>query len=256
MRDILLHKNQMDRPIDCKGENMTYVISDLHGISLKKFQDLLACAGFSDEDDLFVLGDTIDRGKNGVELLLWMMEQANVFHLLGNHEAMLLSVAPALFKTCEEIGQDDLAGGTMDILSAMLFNGAEPTLTALRELFRKSPDRVEELLDYMRDMPLYDSVEVNGMTYLLVHAGLGNFKAGKKLSQYTTDELLWHRPEPDEVYSLGDDVKVIFGHTPTAYYGKNGTFMETETWCCIDTSNTGPTLLRLDDWSVFHICGE
>ena len=103
MRDILLHKNQMDRPVDCKGENMTYVISDLHGISLKKFQDLLACAGFSDEDDLFVLGDTIDRGENGVELLLWMMEQANVFHLLGNHEAMLLSVAPALFKTCEEV---------------------------------------------------------------------------------------------------------------------------------------------------------
>lgn len=44
---------------------MTYVISDLHGISLKKFQDLLTCAGFSDEDDLFVLGDTIDRGENG-----------------------------------------------------------------------------------------------------------------------------------------------------------------------------------------------
>ena len=172
---------------------MTYVISDLHGVPVQRFLDLLARAGFSDEDDLFVAGDTIDRGEHGVALLLWMMERPNVFHLLGNHEAMLLSAAPALFKTCEELGAADLAGGTMDILSTMLLNGAEPTLKSLRELFRRSPGQVEMLLDYLRDMPLYDSVEAGGTTYVLVHAGLGNFRQGKKLSEYTADELLWHR---------------------------------------------------------------
>lgn len=231
---------------------MTYIISDLHGISLQKFQGLLSRAGFSAGDDLFVLGDTVDRGEHGVALLLWMMEQPNVFHLLGNYEAMLLSVAPVLFKTCEEIGQADLEGGAMDILSTMLFNGAEPTLAALRELFRRSPEQVEELVDYLRDMPLYDSVEVGGTTYLLVHAGLGNFSPEKKLSQYTADELLWHRPEPDEVYSLGEDVRVLFGHTPTSYYGKTGTIVQMDSWCCVDTSDVGPTLLRLDDWAVFQ----
>lgn len=235
---------------------MTYVISDLHGVSVQSFCDLLVRSGFSDEDDLFILGDTIDRGDDGVALLLWMMEQPNVFHLLGNHEAMLLSVAPALFKTCEEIDSDDLAGGAMDILSTMLFNGAEPTLKALRELFQKSTERVEMLLDYLRDMPLYDSVEVNGMTYLLVHAGLGNFEQGKRMSEYTPDELLWNRPELDEVYSLGDDVKVLFGHTPTSYYGKSGAIVETKSWCCIDTSDVGPTLLRLEDWATFRIDGD
>lgn len=231
---------------------MTYLISDLHGISLQKFQNILSRAGFSAADDLFVLGDTIDRGEHGVALLLWMMEQPNVFHLLGNHEAMLLSVAPTLFKPCEQIGHEDLADGTMDILSTMLFNGAEPTLTALRELFRKSPEQVEQLVDYLRDMPLYDSVEVGGTTYLLVHAGLGNFAPDRKLSQYTSDELLWHRPELSEAYPLGDDVKVVLGHTPTSYYGKTGGIVETESWCCIDTSDVGPTLLRLDDWAVFQ----
>lgn len=230
---------------------MTYVISDLHGVSCQRFQALLARAGFCDDDVLFVLGDTIDRGADGVGLLLWMMEQPNVFHLLGNHEAMLLSVSETLFKTCEDVEVEDLLGGEMDILSTMLVNGAQPTLTALRELLRKSPEQVEDLLDYLRDMPLYDSVEVNGVTYLLVHAGLGNFVRGKKLSAYTADELLWHRPEPDEAYPLGEDVMVLFGHTPTSYYGAAGEIVKTDTWCCIDTSDTGPTLLRLEDWAVW-----
>ncbi len=231
---------------------MTYVVSDLHGISLQRFQMLLKRAGFSDDDILFVLGDTIDRGTDGIQLLLWMMEQHNVFHLLGNHEAMLLAVSETMFKDCGDVELEDLQGGQMDILSTMLVNGAQPTLTAMRELFRKSPEQVEDLLDYLRDMPLYDSVEVNGVTYLLVHAGLGNFEKGKKMSSYTPDELLWHRPEPDEVYPLGDDVYVVFGHTPTSYYAMAGEFVKTDTWCCIDTSDVGPSLLRLDDWSVFR----
>lgn len=229
---------------------MTYVISDLHGIVLQQFRDLLEQAGFSDEDILFVLGDTIDRGTDGVKLLLWMMEQHNVFHLLGNHEAMLLSISDMMFKEVTEDALEQFFGDKMEVLSAMLVNGAQPTLNALRSLIRQSPEQVECLMEYLQDMPLYDSVEVNGITYLLVHAGLGNFANNKKISAYTADELLWHRPELDEAYPLGDDVRVIFGHTPTSYYGKPGEIVKTDTWCCIDTSDVGPTLLRLDDWSV------
>lgn len=95
-----------------------------------------------------------------------------------------MSVSDTLFKTCEDVELEDLLEGKMDILSTMLVNGAQPTLAALRMLFRKSPEQVEELLEYLRDMPLYDSVEVNGVTYLLVHAGLGNFSTNRKLASY------------------------------------------------------------------------
>ena len=70
---------------------MIYAISDLHGIPLSQLKSLLTQANFSEQDTLFVLGDTVDRGDHGIELLLWMMEQPNVIHLLGNHEAMMLS---------------------------------------------------------------------------------------------------------------------------------------------------------------------
>lgn len=72
---------------------MIFVTSDLHGYPLKKFRQLLADAGFTEEDELYVLGDVIDRhGDGGVETLLWMMDQPNITLLMGNHEAMLLSV--------------------------------------------------------------------------------------------------------------------------------------------------------------------
>ena len=49
---------------------MTYVCADLHGCSPKILQQLLARAGFGDDDFLFILGDVIDRGEYGAELLL------------------------------------------------------------------------------------------------------------------------------------------------------------------------------------------
>lgn len=49
---------------------MTYVISDLHGYPLDKFKILLDQAGFSKNDELFILGDIVDRnGDGGVEML-------------------------------------------------------------------------------------------------------------------------------------------------------------------------------------------
>ena len=70
---------------------MIYVTSDLHGYSLENFKGFLNKVGFCDEDILYILGDVIDRGPDGVKILKWLMLQPNVELLLGNHEAMLLA---------------------------------------------------------------------------------------------------------------------------------------------------------------------
>ena len=51
---------------------MFYVISDLHGYPFEKFQELLKKAEFTDADYLFVLGDVIDRGMDGIKYLKWL----------------------------------------------------------------------------------------------------------------------------------------------------------------------------------------
>lgn len=132
---------------------MTYVTSDLHGYPLQKFQALLAQAGFGDEDFLFILGDVIDRGEDGVEYLKWLLVQPNVQLILGNHEAMLLA-CDFLFQEVTDASVDALTTEKLRMLTTWQQNGAEPTLRALRQLNREDPDMLADILDYLREAPL------------------------------------------------------------------------------------------------------
>ena len=233
---------------------MIYVSSDLHGYPLSGFQKLLSRAGFSDSDYLFVLGDVIDRnGDGGIELLQWMSLQPNVELLLGNHEAMLLACS-FLFEEITDSSIDSLTDARMGVLATWISNGAEPTLKALRALHSKAPDAVEDILDYLRECPLYDRVTAGGREFLLVHSGLGGFDRKRRLSDYSPDELLWQRPEPEERYF--NRTVTILGHTPTDYYGCPGRAYRALTWIDIDTGaghGGAPMLLRLDDMREFYM---
>ena len=232
---------------------MIYATSDLHGFPLDRFQKLLGQAGFSDDDFLFVLGDVIDRnGDGGVETLRWMMLQPNVQLIMGNHEAMLLACA-FLFEEITAQSLNDLKPEQVGALSNWLHNGAEPTIRALRALHGREPDALTDLLDYLREAPLYDTVSLPGGDYLLVHSGLEHFDPARRLRDYRADELLWCRPAPDEAYF--PHVTTILGHTPTDLYGCHGRAFRTPTWIDIDTGAAGggaPMLLRLDDLREFY----
>lgn len=234
---------------------MIFVTSDLHGYAPEAFQKLLVKAGFGPEDELYVLGDVIDRhGDGGISLLRWMMGESNITLLMGNHEGMLLS-CDFLFTTIEEDTAERITYDQMNALAHWMRNGAEPTLASLRALHQQDPDALWDLLDYLRDAPLYAAVSTDAGDFILTHAGLGGFEKGKKLSRYTADELLWHRPMSGERYF--DDVTVIFGHTPTQFMegGREGRMLRTDTWIDVDTGAAGggaPMLLRLDDLKPFY----
>lgn len=234
---------------------MIYVTSDLHGYPLSNFRALLQTVGFSDTDFLFVLGDVIDRGEYGVELLRWLSEQPNVQLVLGNHEAMLLSVSEWLFDEISEESLAQLDVQKMELLNTWWSNGAAPTVNGLRKLLKEEPDVLEGVLESLQDAPLYDTVEVAGNKYILVHSGLENFSPDKPLDRYAPDELLWARPTLETRYF--DNATVIFGHTPTEYFGEQyrGKMIKTDTWLCIDTgaaAGNKPMLLRLDDLKEFY----
>ena len=235
---------------------MIYVTSDLHGYPLEQFRELLDRVGFSDEDYLFVLGDVIDRGKHGAQWLRWLPQQSNVQLILGNHEQFLLS-CQHIFEEMSESGAEMLVHqDNIQILSTWIANGANPTLSGLHQLLKEDPDVVEGILDYLRDAPLYEDLEVNGRRFILVHAGLGNFHPDKSLDEYTEAELTWERPTLKTRYY--DDATVIFGHTPTMHIAEEytGKAIKTDTWTCIDTGAAGghsPMLLRLDDMQEFYI---
>lgn len=231
---------------------MVYVTSDLHGYPLAKFKDLLKKANFSDDDYCFLLGDIIDRGPESVDLLKWLMMQQNVELIMGNHEAMLLACS-FLFDTITDESLDNLKEEDMAAFNTWIFNGGRETLKQLSEC---DSDTVVQIVDYLSDAPLYDSVCVNNKDFFLVHSGLGKFDPNKKIEDYSVDELIWTRPKLTQKYF--DDMLTILGHTPTHFYGTEhrGKAVKTPTWIDIDTGAAyggSPMLLRLDDMKEFYI---
>ena len=109
---------------------MIYVTSDLHGYPLDKLKDFLAKVGFGRDDELYILGDVIDRGPDGVRILQWIMAQPNVKLLLGNHESMMLACETALFDFESENVSVPL-GTRAEKLGLWLSNSGEVTFQAL-----------------------------------------------------------------------------------------------------------------------------
>ena len=160
---------------------MVYVTSDLHGFSLERFQAFLAQVGFSDEDYLFILGDVIDRGDDGVAILRWLLVQPNVELILGNHEAMLLA-CDFLFREVDEENLASLDGAQIHSYRVWKSNGAQPTLNALRAL---APEERADILEYLRECPLYDTVSLESGEFLLVHGGLDGYEEGRVRTAYS-----------------------------------------------------------------------
>lgn len=233
---------------------MIYVTSDLHGIHPDAFRTMLERAGFAEEDFLFILGDVIDRGEHGAELLLWLTNQPNMQLILGNHEALLMA-CDFLFDQVSDESLTRLTPENMALLENWIFNGGAPTLKGLRGLLDRDPELIEGILDYLRDAPLYECVRAGGRSFILVHAGLGNFHPARPLDSYGLDELTMMRPDLTDRYF--PNATVICGHTPTEFYGMKyvGRALHTDTWIDIDTGaacGRTPMLLRLDDMKEFY----
>jgi len=231
-----------------------YVTSDLHGYPFDEFMNLLDKVNFGENDYLFILGDVIDRGPDGLKYLDWLLTQYNVQLLLGNHEATLLA-CQFIFDDQADISPDVLKE-RMGIVTTWQHNGGASTMLALKELSQRDPDALTDIIDYLSDLPLFETVSVGDRDFLLTHSGLENFSPDRKFTSYSADELIWHRPTIVERYF--DDITTVFGHTPTMVYGEEhrGKILKTETWINIDTGaghGEKPALLRLDDLAEIYM---
>ena len=66
-----------------------FVCSDIHG-QYEIFLKMLQGIEFSEQDQLYILGDIIDRGPQSMELMQEIMEHDNMTCIIGNHELMML----------------------------------------------------------------------------------------------------------------------------------------------------------------------
>lgn len=178
----------------------TFAFSDLHG-QRNLWEQIKA---FLQPDDIvYFLGDAIDRGPDGYEIMKELLHDPRIVYIKGNHELMMQ-------EALEEIRQNDgaLYGERFYIWS---MNGCQPTLDAW-----VNNGSFYEWIDILRELPTeatYTNAE--GREVVLCHAG---FTPDAK--PMLVDEMVWDRRHfrnaiPEE-YQDGHMV-IVHGHTPTPY---------------------------------------
>ncbi len=161
----------------------TYAIGDIQGC-YHAFQALLARIEFNPKiDELWLVGDLINRGNGSLEVLRWCYaHQDNLKVVLGNHDLHALVVAAGFVKAHK--------GDTLDALLAA--------------------DDKDELLDWLRHQRLaYQAAPTPGEHYLMVHAGL--------LPQWTAENTMRYAAEVEAALqgeSYLDFLAHMYGNLP------------------------------------------
>ena len=183
-----------------------YAIGDIHGRDdlLEKLYGQIEAfhkANYEEREGLLIhLGDYIDRGPKSCQVVDRAMKGIEGFksiYLMGNHEAMMLSVL-------------DRADG-MNLMN-WIVNGGDITLQsfgvswesgaglgALRETIG------EERMEWFEELELYYKTD----KHLFVHAGI---KPGVSIEEQEASDLLWIR-EPFLYDDTDHGLMVVHGHT-------------------------------------------
>ena len=141
----------------------TYVIGDIHG-EYEQLKILLEKMNFKEDDELFILGDVVDRGPNPIKALQFLMTLPNCTCIAGNHELMALTNLKLLLNEITDDFLDHLTMADIGRLSGWLSNGASSTISEFTKL---SLEDRKDVLDYIGDFEAYVELEVNGQKYLL-----------------------------------------------------------------------------------------
>lgn len=232
---------------------MTYVMSDIHG-EYDKYIKMLNKIDFGDDDELFVLGDIVDRGSEPIKVLQDMMKRANVFPLVGNHDLLALEILRRLnVEITEENYSTQIDKDTMVMLSDWISDGGEVTLNTFRAL--KKMERLD-IIDYLESFTAFEAIDIGENVYILTHAGLTNFQKGKKLNEYEVMDMILGRNDPDTKYFDDDTVYLVWGHTPTrAICGKDEIYKSCNNICIDCGAVFGGKLacLCLDTMEEFYV---
>ena len=245
----------------------TYAISDIHGC-FDAFEEALQIVDFCDDDELYILGDIVDRGPKIGECIEWLVDHdangkdSNVHFIMGNHEEMTdwsFMGRWSAFRFDEVCVHD------------WKHNGGKKTIEQMRRL---SPNVLEVFQHIVKRAPKSLGIHVADEFVFLSHAGVRpaepESEPGEWLIQAEQDLLWigvgWYRSSSDAPFH------VVSGHTPTVALcehvpnyicpdevlkeGRCGRMMHWGHKHCIDCGcvygfNLG--ILRLDDWQAFYV---
>lgn len=228
---------------------MVYVMSDPHG-EYGRFISMLDKLSLTQDDHLHILGDAIDRGAHGVEILQYIRaNEDKMTLLLGNHEYMMLQA---------------LSNGDHKKIQSWMLNGGKETMRSFLQL---PIEKQQNLLHWIRELPLTARVALGKRNYYLVHGWPGGD---------TVYDTVWGRPDSLFADPGIENTTVIVGHTPVCLIAKGSMsterylryleacgdhmrilhtplFIDLDCGCGYERSSSRLACLRLDDMAEFYV---
>ena len=186
---------ELSYQIDENTNGRQLVIPDIHGCS-KTFLQLLKKVNFQKSDQLFLLGDYINKGpdsKGVLDAILELIDKGyQVFPLRGNHEQILLDAHHQASNP--QIGIDRNRDWSILNKSAQLRDTAGKVYA--------------KYLPFLENLPYFYELP----THYLVHAGF-NLKEANPFHDFKT--MLWTKQFKGD-YQKTNGKAVIIGHVPTS----------------------------------------
>ena len=223
----------------------TYVCSDIHG-NYDLFMKALDEIQFNNNDELYILGDMIDKGNQVIKLLEYIVQHNNIHCIIGNHEQFFLNYYRNIMNDYNGDNKDEI-------------------LDRANEYFSEDESHITwEIINYLDDLPYY----IEHKKFIGVHAGMKPDGRGilKNVDEQDINTLLY-----DRYFRLNDYINpfkkpILFGHTSCFYDNDDGRFIKTPN---IDSKNildytkiqldTGVEylnmigILRIDDMKEFYV---
>ena len=228
-----------------------YVMSDLHG-NYDGFMSILEQIKFSVEDELYVDGDIVDRGRDGIKILQYMMMQPNIYPIIGNHEYALMQVLDFVTQEITEDSISKIDEKTLQNIIEYQNIGGQVTLDEFHKL---SKEEQQDIMDYLEEFTAYEEITVSGKSFVIIHAGFINFNLNRRLDDYQLYELIFKAPDYEKVYFK--DKYLVTGHLPTRaiegakpdeiYIGNNHIAID-----CASGYGGKVGCIRLDDFNCFY----
>ena len=123
----------------------TYVIGDIHG-EFEQLKILLETMKFNDNDELYVMGDVVDRGPDPIKTLQYLMTLPNCVCIAGNHEWMALESLKLMMNEITEDFIQTLDKNQVMIMFDWFHNGGKTTMDQFSKL---SNEERQEVLDFI-----------------------------------------------------------------------------------------------------------
>lgn len=162
-----------------------YVMSDIHG-EADLFHAMLEQINFSESDTLYILGDVIDRGPDGIALLQEIRKTPNMIMLMGSHEYMMLR-------------HYEPKHTELDLWNAYRY-GNKRTVSDFCNL---RAEEQHDIIEFLKDLPGHILINVEGIAYYLVHGFPGK----------TMENEVRFRPHLHDMNPV-ENTRLIIGHTP------------------------------------------